>query len=66
MIGRAIDELGYERRSINTSLPFEEIKRLSNVTERAKAAEGRSDFSDRIRAGLPARPGRDDDGAPQA
>jgi hypothetical protein len=51
-----LDELGYERNNINTSLPFDEIRRLSNVTERAKAADGVGDFSLRIREGLPARP----------
>jgi hypothetical protein len=51
-----LDEMGYERGSINTSMPFEELRRLSNVTERAKEADGAPDFSARIRAGLPARP----------
>ncbi len=56
LVNGTLDELGYERRSINTSLPFEEIKRLSNVTQRAIEADGKPDFSARIREGLPARP----------
>jgi hypothetical protein len=51
-----LDEMGYERGSINTSMPFEELRRLSNVTARATEADGAPDFSARIRAGLPARP----------
>ena len=48
-----IDELGYERGSIDTSLPFDEIRRRSNITEKAKAAGSASEFSRRIRKGLP-------------
>lgn len=51
-----IDELGYERGSINTSLPFEELRRKSNITESAKAAGTSPDFSQKIRDGLPDRP----------
>jgi hypothetical protein len=32
-----IDELGYERGTIDTSLPFEELRRKSNITEKGKA-----------------------------
>ena len=48
-----LDELGYEREWIDTSLPFPELKARSEITERAKAAYAGSDFSQRIRAGLP-------------
>ena len=44
-----IDDLGYERGRIDTSLPFEELRRRANITERAKAADQASDFSTRIR-----------------
>ena len=51
-----IDEMLYERRSINTTRPFPEIRAASAISARAKAARGASDFSTRIRMGLPDRP----------
>jgi len=49
-----IDELGYERGQIDTSLPFAELRRRSDITARAKAAYADGvDFSRSIRAGLP-------------
>jgi len=51
-----LDELGYERRQINTSLPFAELRRRSDITMRARAAANSSDFSRAIRDGLPGRP----------
>jgi hypothetical protein len=57
LLNGRLDELGYQRRSIDTSLPFAELKARSNITERAKAANGASDFSLRIRAGLPGQRG---------
>jgi len=48
-----LDELGYERGMIDTSLPSPELKRRSDITEKAKAADGDADFSRRIREGLP-------------
>ncbi len=48
-----LDELGYERGAINTSLPFDELRRRSDITEKAKAAIRQFDFSLRIREGLP-------------
>jgi len=48
-----IDELGYERGTIDTSLPFEELRRRSNITEKARAAGTSLDFSRQIREGLP-------------
>jgi glycosidase len=49
-----IDELGYERGQIDTSLPFAELRRRSDITAKAKAAYAAGgDFSRRIRAGLP-------------
>ena len=52
-----LDELGYERGQIDTSLPFAELKARSDITERAKAAEVAPDFSRRIRDGLPGMAG---------
>jgi hypothetical protein len=56
-----LDELGYERGSISTALPFEEMRARSDITERARAADGTPDFSRRIREGLPPRPPRRSD-----
>jgi hypothetical protein len=53
LVNGRIDELGYERGSIDTSLPFEELRRRSDIDARAKAAGGAPDFSRRIREGLP-------------
>jgi hypothetical protein len=38
---------------MNTSLPFDELRRRSLINEAAQAADGAADFSDRIRARLP-------------
>ena len=51
-----LDQLGYERGQINTSMPFPEMRRRSDVTARAKAAGDRADFSQLIRMDLPDRP----------
>jgi hypothetical protein len=51
-----IDELGYKRHQINTSMPFAELRQRSDVTARARAAGDRGDFSRLIREGLPERP----------
>ena len=50
------DELAYERRTIDTSLPFPELKRRSRINDAARAAAIGPDFSQRIRAGLPGFP----------
>jgi Domain of unknown function (DUF4105) len=46
----------YEHERIDTSLPFEELKRRSHVNAAAQAADQQSDFSQRIRVGLPNPP----------
>jgi hypothetical protein len=51
-----VDEMLYDRHSINTSLPFPELRAASNITDEAKAAGDAPDFSARIRVGLPPRP----------
>lgn len=50
------DQMLYERGSVNTELPFDELRRRSDVVARAQAAGDAPDFSARIRAGLPPRP----------
>jgi hypothetical protein len=50
------DELLYARGTLNRELPFAELKARSDVGERGRAADGASDFSARLRDGLPARP----------
>src|SRR5271155_3505631 len=47
-----LDELLYERAQIDTSLPFAELKRRSDITHKAKAADDSPDFSAKIRQGL--------------
>jgi len=48
-----LDELGYARGTIDTSMPFPELRRRSDITEKAQAADLDPDFSKRIREGLP-------------
>ena len=48
-----LDELLYERGMIATNLPFAELKKISNINARAKAAGDAADFSQQIRQGLP-------------
>jgi hypothetical protein len=43
----------YENGRLDTSLPFEELKRRSHINAAAQAADQAADFSQRIRAGLP-------------
>jgi hypothetical protein len=49
-----LDRMLYERGNVDTSLPFDELRARSEITERARACAGRSDFSACIREGLPA------------
>jgi len=50
-----IDEMLYERKAIDTSLPFEELKKRSYINPKAQAADKAPNFSQRIRAGLPGK-----------
>jgi hypothetical protein len=52
LVNGQIDQLGYERGSIDTSLPFEELRRRSAISENARTLE-LEDFSAGIREGLP-------------
>jgi hypothetical protein len=56
LVNGYVDELLYMRGSVDTSRPFPELKQLSDITERAKAADQDPAFSQRIREGLPPRP----------
>jgi uncharacterized protein DUF4105 len=52
-----IDGYLYSAGWLNTTIPFEELRRRSNIDQAAQAADNSVDFSQRIRAGLPpARP----------
>ena len=46
-------EFLYRRGLIDTSRPFEELKALSWINERARRIAEGDDFSAKIRAGLP-------------
>jgi len=48
-----IDRYLYATGRIDTSLPFEELRRRSRINDAAQAAADAPDFSDRIRASLP-------------
>jgi len=48
-----LDELMFQRGTVDTSLPFPELRARSEITERAIAAAGDPEFSRRIREGLP-------------
>jgi hypothetical protein len=48
-----VPEYLYERGRIDTSLPFAELKRRAHINAAAQAADTATDFSQRIRAGLP-------------
>jgi hypothetical protein len=54
LVNGKIDEMGYERGTIDTSLPFPELRRRSAISERAQAADPAT-FSRDIREGLPGR-----------
>jgi hypothetical protein len=53
-----IDRYIYAAGVVETTLPFDELRRLSRITATAQAAGDAADFSQRIRAGLPTMPAR--------
>ena len=53
LLNGRLDELGYERGRLDTSMPFPELKVKSEITEKAKTAGLSLDFSRLIREGLP-------------
>jgi hypothetical protein len=56
LVNGLLDQASYERGTINTTLPFAELRERSNIVARAQAAGTSADFSARIREGLPERP----------
>ncbi len=56
LVNGHLDQLGYERGSVNTTLAFEELRERSRVSGRGLAAGDAADFSRQIRVGLPERP----------
>ena len=57
-------EYAYEKGRLDTSLPFEELRRRSRINAAAQAADRSADFSRRIREGLPGMAG--DPSAPRS
>jgi hypothetical protein len=53
LVNGYLDERLYEIGAVDQSIPFPDLKARSHINERAKAADNASDFSRRIRAGLP-------------
>ena len=51
-----IDGYLYQSGRLDTTLPFDELRRRSLINEAAQAADGAPDFSQRIRASLPTIP----------
>jgi hypothetical protein len=56
LLNGLIDSYLYHSGRVDTTLPFEELRRRSRINEAAQAADGASDFSQRIRASLPTIP----------
>jgi hypothetical protein len=48
-----MDSYLYHSGRVDTSLPFDELRRRSLINEAAREADGAPDFSQRIRASLP-------------
>lgn len=48
-----LDTLLYERKAIDTNMPFEQIKKMSCISDKALKVGNSPDFSIRIREGLP-------------
>ena len=56
LLNGLIDSYLYHSGRVDTTLPFEELRRRSLINEAAQAADGAPDFSQRIRAALPPIP----------
>ena len=56
LLNGLVDSYLYYSGRIDTTLPFEELRRRSLINETAQAADGAPDFSERIRASLPTMP----------
>jgi hypothetical protein len=57
LLNGLIDSYLYHSGRIDTTLPFDELRRRSLINEAVQAAYGTADFSQRIRASLPTRLG---------
>jgi hypothetical protein len=55
LLNGLIDSYLYHSGRVDTTLPFDELRRRSLINEAARAADGAADFSQRIRASLPTR-----------
>lgn len=53
LVNGFLDELAYERGRVDTSLPFAELRKRSDITGKAGNAGQSPDFSRQIRQGLP-------------
>jgi hypothetical protein len=56
LLNGLVDGYLYNSGRIDTTLPFDELRRRSRINEAAQAADGAADFSERIRASLPTIP----------
>jgi hypothetical protein len=50
-----VDSYVYSMGLVDTTLPFDELRRLSRINDAARAADNAADFSQRIRAAVPSR-----------
>jgi hypothetical protein len=53
LLNGLVDSYLYHSGRVDTTLPFDELRRRSLINAAAQAADGAPDFSDRIRAALP-------------
>jgi hypothetical protein len=53
LLNGRVDEMAYERKALDQTLPFDQLKARSLINESAKAANHDPDFSQRIRESLP-------------
>ena len=53
LLNGLVDGYLYHSGRVDTTLPFDELRRRSLINGAAKAADGAADFSERIRASLP-------------
>jgi Domain of unknown function (DUF4105) len=56
LLNGLVDSYLYHSGRVDTTLPFEELRRRSLINVAAQAADGAPDFSQRIRASLPTPP----------
>jgi hypothetical protein len=53
LLNGLIDNYLYYSGRVNTTLPFDELRRRSQINEAAQAADDAPNFSERIRVSLP-------------